>query len=377
MHAPETAITDPHALLDQHRRDIEALDRRILHLVCERLELARQVGDLKRDLAVPLRNFGVEARVYQRFEDASSLLGLDAGLGRDLARFLIEKAVEEQATMRDAVYSGDELDTVVIGGKGGMGRWIGRFLAGQGHRVRVIDPADRETPFEETTSLGDAVDADLVMVAVPMSTCPEILEALGELRPRGVVAEMCSLKGHLGPTISGLRDAGVRVISFHPMFGPDVRMLEGRTVAFCSDAPRADLEVVEALFADTSARLVEMDPAEHDRRMGLVLGLTHLANLVFARALVLSEVGAAALAEVAGVTFGRQLDTTREVAGENPSLYYEIQALNQLTPETGRWLREALDDWLGAIEEPDDHRFAELMTTCRATLDDVNGSNDR
>ena len=96
MHAPEITPTDPHALLEQHRRDIEALDRRILHLVCERLELARQVGDLKGTLAVPLRNFGVEAQVYRRFEDASSLLGLDAGLGRDLARFLIEKAVEEQ-----------------------------------------------------------------------------------------------------------------------------------------------------------------------------------------------------------------------------------------------------------------------------------------
>ncbi|TFG40305.1 MAG: hypothetical protein E4H44_00340 [Candidatus Aminicenantes bacterium] len=99
MHPGENKPADPHALLDQHRRDIEALDRRILHLVCERLELARQVGDLKRSLAVPLRNFGVEAQVYQRFEDASALLGLDAGLGRDLARFLIEKAVEKQASL--------------------------------------------------------------------------------------------------------------------------------------------------------------------------------------------------------------------------------------------------------------------------------------
>ena len=178
MHAPETKVTDPRALLDQHRRDIEALDRRILHLVCERLELARQVGDLKRDLAVPLRNFKVEAQVYRRFEDASSLLGLDAGLGRDLARFLIEKAVEEQATLRDAVYAGDALDTVVVGGKGGMGRWMCRLLAGQGHRVRVIDPSDGETPFEETDSLADAVGADLIMVAVPMSVCPEILDRL-------------------------------------------------------------------------------------------------------------------------------------------------------------------------------------------------------
>lgn len=376
MHAPEINTTDPRALLEQHRRDIEALDRRILHLVCERLELARQVGDLKRTLAVPVRNFGVEAQVYRRFEDASSLLGLDAGLGRDLARFLIEKAVEEQATLQDAVYSGDSLDTVVVGGKGGMGRWIGRFLAGQGHRVRVIDPSSGETPFEEAGSLADAVGADLIMVAVPMTVCPEILGELESLRPRGIVAEMCSLKGHLGPVLERLRSSGIRVISFHPMFGPDVKMLEGRTVAFCTDAPRADLDAVEGLFADTSAHLVEMGPAEHDHRMGLVLGLTHLANLVFARALVLSDVGPADLAEVAGVTFGRQLATTREVAAENPSLYYEIQSLNQLTPETGRWLHEALDEWLEAVEHRDDSRFAELMTTCRATLDGAQRSEE-
>jgi chorismate mutase/prephenate dehydrogenase len=105
-----------------------------------------------------------------------------------------------------------------------------------------------------------------------------------------------------------------------------------------------------------------------------VLGLTHLANLVFARALVHSGVGAAELAEVAGVTFGRQMATTREVAGENPSLYYEIQALNPLTPDTGRWLREALDEWLGAMAEPDHCRFAELMESCRAALDGEPGT---
>jgi chorismate mutase/prephenate dehydrogenase len=269
------------------------------------------------------------------------------------------------------------MDTVVVGGKGGMGRWICRFLAGQGHRVRVFDPADGETPFEELGSFADAAGADLVMVAVPMSVCAEILDELARSRPRGVVAEMCSLKNHLGPTVERLRAAGVRVVSFHPMFGPDVRMLEDRTVAFCTDAPRADLDVVEALFAETSARLVEMDPAEHDRRMGLVLGLTHLSNLVFARAIVRSGVGSSELAEVAGVTFGRQLETTREVASENPSLYYEIQALNDLTPETARWLRTAVDEWLAAVDEPDDGRFSALMESCRRTLDGVTNGNGR
>ena len=84
MSGHDRKTTDPRRLFDQHRRDIEALDRRILHLVCERLELARQICDLKDQLDIPLRNFKVEAQVHRRFEEASAFLGLEPGLGRDL-----------------------------------------------------------------------------------------------------------------------------------------------------------------------------------------------------------------------------------------------------------------------------------------------------
>ena len=370
MRTPDTITGNPADLLEQHRRDIEALDRRILHLVCERLELARQIGELKQASGVPLRNFRVEAQVFERFAEASRLLGLDEVLGRDLARFLISKAVEEQAVYRDSVYRGDALKTLVIGGKGGMGRWIARFLRGQGHRVTIHDPDPAETDFPEVAELADtAVAADLIIVAVPMSACGDVIEELARLGADAVVAEMCSLKGHLQDRIDRLRNNGLRLVSFHPLFGPDLRMLSGRTIVFCDEGRPEDLDFVSGLFAETSARLVSMSSTEHDRRMGLVLGLTHLANLVFARALAHSSLSASELAEVAGVTFTRQLGTTSEVATENPGLYFEIQALNAVTPETGRWLRQALDEWLRVVEAGDSSAFTELMTSCRDYLE--------
>jgi len=370
---PAGGTPDPRALLEQHRRDIEALDRRILHLICERLALARQIGELKNQLGEPLRNFQVETQVLDRFGEASRLLGLDRSLGNDLALFLIQKAVEEQATMRDVLYQGDALDTLVVGGKGGMGRWIARFLRGQGHRVRIFDPADGESPFPEERSLEAARDVDLVMVAVPMSVCASVLEQLAGIGPRGVVAEMCSFKSHLVPTLDRVRGRGMRVVSFHPMFGPDVRMLSDRTIVFCGDGQHRDIEVVRGLFEETSARLVEMDIAEHDRRMALVLGLTHLSNLVYARAVCSSGVDAAELAEVAGVTFQKQMTTTSEVVAENPALYYEIQALNTLTPEIGRWLQQAVDDWLEAVSSDGPETFTALMEACRTHLTAIGG----
>lgn len=359
---------DPAALLDRNRRDIEALDRRILHLVRERLEVARDIGRLKQELGIPLRNFKVEASVLARFEEASSFLGLEAGLGRDLALFLISKAVELQAGHRDTTYPGDALSVVVVGGKGGMGRWITRLLSGQGHRVSVYDPADGEAEASEIRSLSAVRDVDLVMVSVPLGACPSVLESIAEHRPRGVVAEMCSLKHHLRDTLASLRGAGVRLVSFHPMFGPSVRMLSGRTVVFMTDAPPEDREVVRGLFADTSARLVDMTPDEHDRRMRAVLGLTHLVTLVYARSLDRSGLAVADLAEVAGVTFERQLGATRELAWENPELFFEIQSHLPGGDGPADWLSGAVDDWRELVAGGDREGFVELMRRCREVI---------
>jgi len=57
------------------------------------------------------------------------------------------------------------------------------------------------------------------------------------------------------------------------------------------------------------------------------------------------------------------------VTAENPGLYFEIQALNQLTPETGKWLRQALEEWLIAVESNDEGGFSTLMRDCHTYLE--------
>jgi len=350
------------SLLEQHRRDIEALDRRVLHLVRERQQLAAEVGELKRRQGIPLRDFEVETEVHERFRQGCRDLGLDPALGHDLAVFLIERSAEQQAAVLDTVYTGDHLSCLVVGGKGGMGSWTAHFLGNQGHEVVVHDPAPRASLYPEVESLRDASTAQLIVVAVPMKDCATVLEEIASLGGNAVVAEMCSLKTHLEPTKARLRSAGMRIVSFHPLFGPDTHMLDGRVVVFCNDAPAEDLALVKGLFESTTATLIELDPSEHDRRMGLVLGMTHLSNLVLARGLLRSGIGSAELREVAGVTYQKQMATTLEVSSENPHLYHQIQALNEITPDTARWLAESIDDYLQASMIEDPARFVELMT---------------
>ena len=77
MRTPLPPTDAPGPLLDQHRRDIEALDRRILHLICERLELARQIGELKQITGIPC----VTSKSSPRFTRASMPLVVGQATG--------------------------------------------------------------------------------------------------------------------------------------------------------------------------------------------------------------------------------------------------------------------------------------------------------
>lgn len=363
----KTASTTPRRrpaaeTLQHHRAAIEALDARILKLVAQRLKKARAIGEFKGKRGIPLRNFEVEAQVCARLEGLAAGLGQDGGLGRDLALFLIERSLETQAPILESSYAGDRLKALVVGGMGGMGRWIAGFLAGQGHEVRVLDPAPGSCPWRRVRSLGEGLrDAQLALVSVPMSACAQVLEEAAGLGPGAVLAELCSLKGHLAPTLDRLRTAGARIVSFHPMFGPDVRMLSGRTIVLCTEGREEDRQLVRGLFASTSAEIAQMSIAEHDRRMGAVLGLSHLVNLAFARALSLSGRAFPDLEAASGVTFRKQAATTRDVVIENPELYYEIQALNAVTPEAFAWMDQALSEYRDAVQRGDEAAFVALM----------------
>lgn len=354
------------AELDAKRVAIEALDAEILSLVRKRISIVEEIGRIKHETRTPLRNFGVEERVKDRLRGLCRELGVQESLGEDLALFLIRKAVEVQSPIVDAVYAGDHMKVLVVGGLGGMGKWISRFLHIQGHEVRVHDTSSGESLFQRAMTLEAGVaDADLIVLAVPMSSCPDVLRAVVGCRPRGIVTEICSLKSHLEPALAEAREAGVRVVSFHPMFGPEARLLTGKQIALCrADNPEGEA-VVRGLFSDTSAQLIELPFDRHDHYMGAVLGMAHLVNLGFAGALSHFGIPFPELMQVASVTFLKQIITTHEVIRENPKLYYEIQRMNPSTTPVLESLIASFQRLQATIESGDGEGFAEMIAESR------------
>lgn len=357
--------------LEALRAQLDILDRQLLELAARRQLLSRQIAGVKGAAGLSTRDFRRERDVLMQGRAHAVELGLPPNVAEELLQVLIRSSLVTQEHQRVVAHAaGSGKRALVIGGRGKMGRWFVEFLASQGFEVAVADPAG---PVEGYAHLSDWRDAtlvdDVIVVATPLGATATTLQELAARRPRGLVFDIGSLKTPLRAGLKQLIEAGCRVTSLHPMFGPDTDLLSGRHVIFIDAGSSDAVAEARGLFAHTMAEQVVMTLDEHDRLIAYVLGLSHALNIAFFTALAGSGEAAPRLARLSSTTFDAQLDVASRVATESPALYYEIQRLNAYGAESLVALRDAVTRLCDIVAAGNEQAFVELMTRGRAYLD--------
>jgi chorismate mutase / prephenate dehydrogenase len=348
--------------LNELRSRLDELDRRLLELVAERQSTVREIARVKRSTGFPLRDFQRERQVLEIAAANAERIGISPRVAESLMRLLIRYSLSSQE--RDGISAhrkGNGQRALVIGGSGKMGNWFAQFLYSQGFEVEISDPSCDNSAMPHIDWRASALDHDYIVVATPMSRTNAILLELAARRPSGVIFDLASLKSPLRSGLLALRDAGARVTSLHPMFGPDVELLAGHHVVFVDLNAGDALPRARALFDPTMAAQVVLDMDTHDRTMAYILGLSHAVNIAFFTAVARSGWPAPRLLEASGTTFAAQFDVARRVSRENPDLYYEIQTLNDYTEESLQALEEAVTAFARAVRGQDSDAFVTLM----------------
>ena len=349
--------------LEELRARLDVLDRELLQLVAERQSISTEIAAVKRATGQGTRDFGREREVLLKARRDAEALGVPPALGESILQLLIRSSLTTQERARVAAQGrGTGRRALVIGGAGKMGRWTADFLASQGFAVTVADPSAAPAGYEHVADWS-ATDLahDFIVVATPLKVANDVLLALAQRRPPGIVFDIGSLKTPLRAGLEALAAAGCRVTSVHPMFGPDTELLSGRHVIFVDLGHAAALEETRGLFASTMANQVVMSLDEHDRLIAFVLGLSHALNIAFFTALAESGEAAPRLARMSSTTFDAQLDVATRVAAESPELYFEIQSLNAYGEVPLLALRDALERIFRAVHERDAAGFVALM----------------
>jgi len=110
------------------------------------------------------------------------------------------------------------------------------------------------------TGTAGPLDEDLIVVAARSRSPARCSRRSPRAARRGIVFDIGSLKTPLRAGLTALREAGVRVTSVHPMFGPDTELLSGRHVIFIDLGVAEALAEARGLFSSTMADLVVHGP---------------------------------------------------------------------------------------------------------------------
>ena len=345
--------------LENLREHIRRLDEDIVRAAARRIALAREVGEEKLRASLPVVDYAQERAVLERGRSAAGEAGLEADVAETILATLIRASVSAQdrdRVRRASVGAGKT--AVVVGGEGRMGRWFRRFLEDQGYTAGSLDPVASDE--ENAWARGALPTADLVLSAAPPTTTAELYDEWAAAPPAGVVADIASIKTPLVESIRRLQRAGARVASMHPMFGPSVVLLRDCDVVICDTGDEAASGEIQQLFRPTTARLLHLPLAEHDRLMADVLTLAHATVIAFS--LALPDVPS----PLRSTTLGALQALSTNLLNESPDVYFEIQAKNPSSSGAIARLAAAVERVAAAVSSQDQQGFRTLMAEGRA-----------
>lgn len=190
-------------------------------------------------------------------------------------------------------------------------------------KVRKAAVSRRVLDQTTTSAAAAAGECDLLIVAVPVDAAKKTLRQIAKTLPVGaVVTDTCSTKASI--VTLATRELGGRFVGSHPMFGSEKGGIENADAALLKGAkvlitpakgtdPDA-LRAVESFWKSLGLRPMQLDPADHDRRLALA---SHLPQ-------VLASVLMAQQTKDSIAVAGRGLIDTTRLAGSDGKLWESI-----------------------------------------------------
>jgi prephenate dehydrogenase len=389
--------------LDAFREQLDALDSRIIELLAERLEICKNVARYKKSAAIPMMQPGRVQVVKQRVAERAQQRGVNPEFVQELYGLIIGEAcrLEDEIIDNDgeappgkqaAHHAQPATDggatalicrAVIVGSNGRMGQTLARKLMESGVSIVGVDLQDvaedpamaehylqcdaRELSPQGQEHLGQS---DLVVICLPEDAAiPSMPGIVRAARRDALLLDTLSVKGRIVDLLGQLRPTQ-EYISINPMFAPQVGFLrQNVAVVAVNRGPRATAFL--ELITSWGARVVELEPAEHDRLLALVQGLTHAA--LMAMGLVLHDWGydVERALPVSTPPHRVALALLARMADIAPEVYWDIQHSNTYCADARRSLAEQMRRLSDIVEAGSEEQFAAAIAEIGQVLDPV------
>jgi chorismate mutase/prephenate dehydrogenase len=349
--------------LNQLRECVEDVDAEILRLFARRQEIVRQIGAIKAEHGIAVRNAQVEDAVMKRQQMQAEELGLDPDAVAKITEILVEHSVKEQIRIHSRAQKSliqPIRSLAVVGARGGMGKLFVEQLNSFALEVLSVETGAKSQTTD--VSLAEAVErAEVILIASSLRSTPEVLQQISSHSGRPLIIEMTSIKSDV---LQWLKNHGsMEFLSIHPMFGPSARDFVGRIFMFDSTrSTQRGANFVEIL-RQLGAQMVAVPIEDHDKLVSYSLGLPHLINFIFGKMVEDSGYSVQQLMAITGTTFQRQFGVASQVIHQPAELYRDIQILNPHTDQLIQKMSSLIQNFEESIRT--DEAFNEWLGSCR------------
>lgn len=269
------------------RERIDDIDQKLILLLKDRYENARLLGRIKRARGIEPRDREREKIILRKVQDATIKLGLEPKLILPIFKEIFNSSVQaQQYQSRNVTIGLEGKKILVVGGTGGMGRFIANFACVHGAAVKIVGRTTERTrkiareQEVEAGSIADAASSDIVIVAVPMeSVVRTSIEIAQFMRKRALLTDLSSVKTGIADRIFAKIPAGPEYVSIHPLFGPSVDHVGGQDLVAIPFRTGSQWRNFSRAWVKAGARVHLMPSSRHDRAMGYVQVLHHFALL--------------------------------------------------------------------------------------------------
>ncbi len=206
---------------------------------------------------------------------------------------------------------------------------------------------------EFSTDIFAVRDCDIVFICVPVSATISVLDKIKDFYT-GIVTDTASTKSSIDAHVR-TNCPGMRFIGAHPMAGSDKTGYGASSAGLYENAPyiicdssgisvsEDDKRIMESLIGTMGARILHMDISEHDRAVGLVSHLPHVAAYALVEALSAKNDD-----KLKTIAAGGFKDITRIVSSD-PALWADILC------DSGETVLDLIDDYSVSLGRIRDH----------------------
>jgi prephenate dehydrogenase len=229
-------------------------------------------------------------------------------------------------------------------------------IQGISRKDETLNKALELNLIDKKATLDDIVDADLVIVSIPVDATVKLLPTiLDKISDTGLVVDAGSTKEAICKAVE-YHPKRRNFLACHPIAGteksgPTAAISElyvGKTNIIC-EVEKTTFKLQEKalkLFSDIGMRIRYMDPISHDKHIAYVSHLSHISAFMLGKTVINKEKNERDIFDMAGSGF----ESTVRLAKSSPAMWTPIFKQNKEN------VIETLDEYINNLQQ-----FKELM----------------